>query len=265
MIYSTGITDNREKPFNYDCRGFGDLWTASLLIEGKLQKRYATGEQFRCRAPSLSIYHPFSRHQFRGVPPEHRIYSVWLIFKPGRLGLSRLHLPCEAEGGWCLDLGNAPIRDEVIRLFLEMERLWRQNRPYSRELAENALERAFLLLAAERAPGGEWIDPRIDTAIEYIHEHLTEKLSVAVLARVVNLSPSRFAHLFAEMTGRTPVEYIERVRLDEARNLLLSDCASIGEIAARVGYENQFYFSTRFKKSFGVRPLAFRKHPLPLA
>ena len=58
--------------------------------------------------------------------------------------------------------------------------------------------------------------------------------------------------------ARTPMEYLKRRRLEEARHLLVTTDGPMSEVAARVGFANQFHFSREFKAAFGATPSAYR-------
>ncbi len=92
-----------------------------------------------------------------------------------------------------------------------------------------------------------------------MHEHLSEKLLLAEVADAVGLSVYRFAHLFRQQVGLTPRQYLEQERMRRARHLLQRSTQPIKEIATALGFESPFHFSSRFKKSTGQSPQAFRQ------
>jgi len=100
----------------------------------------------------------------------------------------------------------------------------------------------------------------IHRAIEYIQNHYTEPINRDTLAAYVSLSPSYFSTLFKARTGLTPMEYITKLRLDKAKQLLLSTRLPITQIAMGVGFANSFYFTRVFKKHTGLSPREFRKN-----
>ena len=95
--------------------------------------------------------------------------------------------------------------------------------------------------------------------MSYIREHHAENLSLEGVAAQVHLSPFYLSHLFREELGITFVEYLTRVRIERAKNLLKDGSLSIVAVSAMVGYEDPGYFSKVFKRSVGLPPNQYRK------
>lgn len=102
------------------------------------------------------------------------------------------------------------------------------------------------------------VDRRITWAVAHIQGHLAEPLAIPQIAELVNLSPSRFRHLFKTQIGLGPAEYIQRVRLRRARVLLERTFLSVKEVMALVGYNDPSHFSREFRRVHGVAPSALR-------
>lgn len=98
--------------------------------------------------------------------------------------------------------------------------------------------------------------------ISYIQEYYGEPITLDSLAEIFNFSAYHLSSLFKEYTGISPIDYLIRVRLEYATGLLTSTEASVGEIAASVGYKDVYYFSRIFKKRKGVSPAHFRTREL---
>lgn len=99
----------------------------------------------------------------------------------------------------------------------------------------------------------------INKILNYIENNLSEKFTTEILAAHSNLSPGRFYHVFKEITGVTPTEYIEKIRLSHAVCLLSNSDMNILEIALECGFSDQSYFSYRFKKHFNCSPKEYRR------
>ncbi|MFD0692948.1 response regulator [Paenibacillus sp. GCM10027628] len=101
---------------------------------------------------------------------------------------------------------------------------------------------------------------QVRSVIAYIEEHYQdENLSIHDLCRHVHLSKSYFSSVFKQHTEQTIMEYVTRVRIDKAKDLLRHTPMKFYEIAAKVGYSDPQYFSVIFKKHTGTSPTEFRE------
>lgn len=92
----------------------------------------------------------------------------------------------------------------------------------------------------------------------HICEHFTQPLSLADCAARLHLSVSRFSHLFTQTIGVSPYQYLLRLRLDRACELLLHTELDIRHVAQLSGFDDASYFSRLFRKHFAKTPGAFR-------
>lgn len=95
-------------------------------------------------------------------------------------------------------------------------------------------------------------------AILYLKDHYTESINLELLAESLNYSVPHFSALFKKRTGYSPIDYLIRIRIDKAANLLVETDATLREIAASVGYKDPYYLSRLFKKNMGSSPDRFR-------
>ncbi|MCW1833124.1 AraC family transcriptional regulator [Pantoea ananatis] len=95
---------------------------------------------------------------------------------------------------------------------------------------------------------------QIARALRRIENHYADNLSVDALAAEVNMSVSAFHHNFKAVTQTSPLQYLKRYRLHQARLLMLHDGLKASVAAVRVGYESPSQFSREFKRYFGVTP-----------
>lgn len=100
---------------------------------------------------------------------------------------------------------------------------------------------------------------RLRPVIAYIAEHFCEKIYVERLADMINVSPDYFTKMFKESIGRTPIEYINGLRVNRAMYLLAKTKCPLAEIADEIGFCNPNYFHKIFKQYMGISPLAYRK------
>jgi len=101
---------------------------------------------------------------------------------------------------------------------------------------------------------------RLAPVFSFVTEHLERPLRLDDLARRAHLSPSRFHGVFRRLTGASPLQYVQRLRLEKAQQLLLTTDLSIAEIAQRAGHRDPFLFSRVFKKKCGASPTVYREN-----
>lgn len=107
------------------------------------------------------------------------------------------------------------------------------------------------------------MDQRVQIIIALMHHDLRKKLSLDELADSVNLSRSRFQHLFKSETGYSPAQYLKTLRLEHARGLLETSLLSVKQILVSVGIPDKSHFERSFKKTYGLTPTEYRAaHPL---
>ena len=86
----------------------------------------------------------------------------------------------------------------------------------------------------------------------FVRNHMTEPLSVASLADVAGLSISHFARQYRDITGRTPMEDVRFIRVQEASRLIVRTHLPLHEIAPRVGISDAYHLSKLLKQLLGV-------------
>jgi AraC-like DNA-binding protein len=104
-------------------------------------------------------------------------------------------------------------------------------------------------IAAAGAPA-----QRIASAIRWLKDHFADSLRVESLAKHVRMSPSAFHLHFKGVTAMSPLQYQKRLRLQEARRLMLGEGLDAAEAAFRVGYESPSQFSREYRRLFGAPP-----------
>jgi len=95
---------------------------------------------------------------------------------------------------------------------------------------------------------------RLNMVLKYIQDNYTEAITIAELAQLIHLSEYRFCHLFKESIGKSPLSYINEVRLKNAHQLLELKEMTISEVAAAVGFQDYNNFGRLFRKFYGYPP-----------
>ena len=142
--------------------------------------------------------------------------------------------------------GDAPLRTKVISLQFELFMAY--------------LMRCKECLLQTDVPKGKSmkISPEIESAVSYIREHLTEELSLSVLAEVARFEKNYFLRKFKRQLGCTPIRYILGKRMEKAKELLRFSDMNITQIANAVGFKDIHYFSKVFYDYMKERPSEYR-------
>ncbi len=107
---------------------------------------------------------------------------------------------------------------------------------------------------------GKDIEVKIRKACVILRERITENIDIQQLADELNLGYSYFRKMFKEINGISPAQYHLMLRLEKARELLVTTDKSVKEIAIILGFQSIFYFSRIFKKKMGLIPTDLRKN-----
>lgn len=102
-------------------------------------------------------------------------------------------------------------------------------------------------------------DPRIAWTVDRMAKTLPQRLPLAAFADAINLSTSRFAHLFREQTGVPPARYLHALRMQRARTLVEDTFLSIKEVMLEVGFSDPSHFARDFRRFHGCSPTELRR------
>jgi len=100
---------------------------------------------------------------------------------------------------------------------------------------------------------------RFENVISYINSHFSENLKIEDLAAKAFLQTTYFSNLFSKQFGIGPQKYLSRIRINNAQSMLENTDFPVKEIAEKVGYDDELYFSRLFKKYVGLPPTLYRK------
>jgi AraC family transcriptional regulator of arabinose operon len=234
-------------------------WGLELTCSGRMLRRMGGRGRFREQPnDALILTPPDTPYALAGAEPGR---ELWLLFRPRQEWLSLLRWPGSAFGVPVLRLADST---EAVTLLAEISSCFHADGHIPQLTAVNALERLLLRAAAlVAAAAGDQAasDSRIAAAVRIMRQRPEAAHTVASLAEVAGLSPSRFAHRFREDIGQSPMALLETLRLDEAERLLLRTDLSIKQIAAATGFGAASYLSTRFRRRHGRPPALWRRRP----
>ncbi|RED52994.1 MULTISPECIES: AraC family transcriptional regulator [Cohnella] len=139
-------------------------------------------------------------------------------------------------------------------------RYWSGGEPLHR-LRAQALFQEWLYRLLQPMPRNAVANSRLalERTKAYIDTHYHENLTIEQLARLAEISPKYYVDLFKKTYGLSTIDYVTETRLSQAKRLMAQSDMKLNEIARRVGYQDEFYFSRKFKQAIGLSPSAYAK------
>ena len=180
-------------------------------------------------------------------------------------------LTFDTLGDWLEPLMNRKFTAsrQAVSLLRQMLREHEQLDEFSNDMIIAQLNMLLLeLLREAAAPSGVKLQTSnavhseneiIRKAQQYISTHIREKLSVPLVARQVDVSPSYLTALFHKNLQISPGEYIRRIKLQESKQMIRENDLNFTEIAAALQYSTVHHFSRQFKEKFGITPTEYAK------
>lgn len=150
--------------------------------------------------------------------------------------------------------------EKVYRALCDMLRLYEDGGSESVFASSNRLYQLMALLDNPiRSSRLQKNDDSINRAIAYIRANIGKRITLHELAEMSGLSDYYFSHLFKEMTGFSPSNFIIYSRIDQAKTLLSSTNLSVAQIARQIGYPNSSNLIVQFTRRVGLSPAQFRE------
>lgn len=163
------------------------------------------------------------------------------------------------SGGFCCRLEGTVLKEARVlceQMLVEQE----ENAPYSETSRRALLERLLVLLLRAAPHGLERASSKIATALSYMHAHFREEMTLEAVAELCGLTPNYFGTRFKAAVGASFHDYLNKIRLKYACQLLASSNLTIKEIALASGYSSVEYFFYVFKKRLSITPIEYRKN-----
>jgi AraC family transcriptional regulator, arabinose operon regulatory protein len=234
-------------------------WVLNLTLKGR--GRIGSGpHQFLAEEGDVLLFPPRLAHDYSHAPDSEEWIHLWIYFNPPSQLVQLLRWPVRGQGVLGFPLADPSARAKVRQAMEKCLEMFRSPLKHRLLFCGNSLEEALLWCDTQNPfSGGSGNDERIDHAVAYMMKHFAEDLSAESIARECNLSTSRFAHLFRETTGTSPLRYLESLRIWKAQEMLIGTSKSIKEISQSVGFQDPLYFSKVFRRNLETGPRAFRK------
>ncbi len=150
---------------------------------------------------------------------------------------------------------------EIRNLFRKCCNIFEGFDTYREELLELTLKEIYLrIISANKKNKLNTISFRVQKMIHYIQKNSNRNISRKTLAKEFSLSPEYINAIFKNDTGLSPTNFIHRVKINKAYNLLNQEDLSVKEVADKLGFYDQFYFSKIFKRIMGFPPSKVARH-----
>ncbi len=223
-----------------------DAFVVSLVIAGSGFYAHGDGKIDRIEAPSLTVVPPGEPHTY-GTGPGQR-WTEWFVVGSGPVWEM-------LEQTSVLPTRGGPVRPSAAAHHEDLAAVL-QAGPKSQAGAERQLWSIAAWLTSALRGGDEGIWTRAE---QLLSADLGDKIDLRQVADHVAMSYDLFRHQFAARFGRSPLAYRNERRLEVAATWLRLTTMPNREIAARLGYHDEFHLSRRFREHFGTPPSAYRR------
>jgi AraC-like DNA-binding protein len=241
------------------------VYPPNIVVVGQGQKRAYLGDEVYVYDPFnyLVLPVPLPAECEADASPEAPVLLVAINVEPTMLGELILELdePLPPVGPTQRGISTIPMSEAmseaVIRL-LECLKCPLDSRMLGRQMVR---EIVYRVLRGEQGGSLRALASRdahlsrIARVLKHLHAEYAETLSAEDMAKRAGMSVSAFHHHFKLVTASSPLQYLKRIRLDQARRLMAHDGYNASTAARAVGYESPSQFSREFKRLFGVTPL----------
>lgn len=217
-----------------------------LIINGSCTACY-NGKNHRMNAGSILIYEP---NEYQKYCFDTKSTSLWCHFSG--TAVKEIFEGCNLRGGVYFLNTDKNVSDKFSSL-IQLFHLSGKQKFSVPALLE------LLYTISDAIYKTEKQNNVLSSVLTYINANYNQKLTLSELAKISGYSLSRFSHLFSEITGTTPINYQNSIRLKLSLEMLSSTSLSVSGIAYSLGFSDPLYFSRIFKKMYGVSPNKYRK------
>jgi len=190
-----------------------------------------------------------ARADLAALPGYHALFEVEPRLRQRERFQNRLKLPLRELG-------------PLLGIVAEMERELEERPPGYRYMATVHFERIVGFLARAytqaTAPGVRPVT-QISEALAYLERHYTEPVTVEDVAEAAGTSPTSLYRLFRDVVGRSPIDYLIRLRIEKAAQLLRRGGLRVGEVSGAVGFNDSNYFARQFRSVTGRSPREYAR------
>lgn len=261
-----GFEDDKN-PYSINCCGYIKFITKDAALQRKRVDYYLIyimngfgyykikGKEYKVPAGSIVLYRPGDEQDYYYLH-EDQTELFWIHFSGYAVNelLRKYHLSDN-------NIYSVGIQTECINLFNKVIHEMQIKNPLYEQSCVNYFLNLLLNFSRtnlQHQGDQSFKNSFIEATVKKMHIEYQNDHPVNYYAKQSNLSVYQFIHKFKELTGTSPMKYIERIRIDKSKELLTNTDLTVTEVADIVGYNNPFYFSRVFKKNTGSTPSAYR-------
>lgn len=247
-VNCTGFSKTNRPFRTVNQRGRRDFYL-QYCVEGEIFA-CVNGRRQTLLPGQLGIWAPGSPYEISSIRSDTAYYWIHFTGTEAERLLNRCGLACNTVFSFS---GS----DRISRLFQDLFRefLWRDG------CFEDSCIAYLLRILTEFSRMRDFGSPRgnpslrqIQTSLSYFHNHMNQPLTVMELAKIEHFSPSRYRAVFRRCMGISPSEYMTKMRIRHACELLAMENMSVREVSEACGYTDPLYFSRVFRSQIGVSP-----------
>ena len=241
-IFTASTMYNKENVENR--RNNRERWAIILKYEGETVY-FSRGKQYLSNANNIVIL------------PKGVSYK-WRCTRSGHYSVIEFDSESESEEILSFSLKSS---EKILKLFKNLELKRMQNKENAElESMKDVYTVLSMLAAAEPKkyqPAEKHV--QIDEWDNEVVQNYNIKIRNDELAALTGVSTVYFRKLFTEVMGQSPIDYIQSLRIQKAKEMLQSDYGSITDVASALGYQSIYDFSRAFKKRVGMSPIQYKK------
>lgn len=235
-----------------------ECFSLHFVLEGSMCLEY-DDKRIKLGKNDLFCLFPGRTYDYYVIPSEAQLQMNWIALDGSRVK-TLLELagvtPARPYGN---DLLTSPAQEKLTRALDIMAGIERWNPAVSLKLGGMICELIGLLLPDATPFYPDEPSNWIRACMEFMDLHATEGITVQQVAAFAGVHRSYFSSVFASQVGVSPQKYLQNIRMEKAKRLLIETEASVTEIALSLGYPNLYTFTRAFKIYYGISPQVMRR------